>query len=66
MCQKGLTFELVKRMSISYCPILYNSPLSDDSKCAQKLPSSSVQVLHLGELRHRSAATFREKWCFAS
>ena len=48
-------------MSISY----YNSLLSDDSKCAQfKLPSSSVQVLHFGELRHGSVAIFREKMVF--
>ena len=42
----------------------YNSLLSDDSKCAQKLPSRSVQVLHLGELRHESVAIFREKIVF--
>ena len=46
-------------MSIPYRPI-YNSILSDNFKHAQKLPSSSVQVLHLGQLGHGSVAIFRE------
>ena len=47
--ERGSHFNLWNECQYHIDPY-YNSLLSDNFKCVQKLPSSSVQVLHLGEL----------------